>query len=75
MKTDVICIYQGQSMEAEMIKEYLADNGIVANIKSQLMSQIAPFQVSGGAASPAEVEVLANDEEQARELLEVFFKA
>lgn len=73
MKSDVVTIYYGQPMEAEMIKEMLGDNAIVANVKSQLLSQLVPFQVSGGGASPAEVEVLAKDEPAARKLLDEYF--
>ena len=73
MKTDVVCVYQGHPMEAEMIKEMLGDNNIVASVKNQLLSQLVPFQVSGGGALPAEVEVLAADQKAALALINELF--
>lgn len=72
MSTDVTTVFSGSPMEAEMIKEMLADNDIIALAKNQLMSQIAPFQVSSGGFSPANVEVLLKDKEKALALVDEF---
>lgn len=72
MSTDVITVFSGSPMEAEMITEMLADNDIIALSKNQLMSQIAPFQVAAGGFSPANVEVLLKDQEKAQALIEEF---
>jgi len=73
--TDLVMVYAGSPVDAEMIKEILEDYGIPVNIKNQLMGTIAPWQVSGGGASPAEVEVFTKDKEQALLLIEEFHKS
>lgn len=72
MSTDVTTVFSGSPMEAEMITEMLADNGIISLSKNQLMSQIAPFQVASGGFSPANIEVLIKDKEKALALVEEF---
>jgi hypothetical protein len=72
---DLVCIFSGSPVNAEMIKEILDDNGIAANFKNQYMGTIAPWYVSGGGASPAEVEVFIKDETLARSFVEEFHKS
>lgn len=74
-ETDLVCIFSGSPADAEMIKEILNDNGIAANLRNKYMSSIAPFYVSAGGVSPAEVEVFAKDENEARLLVEEFHKS
>jgi len=73
--TDLVMVYAGSPVDAEMIKEILEDYGIPVNIKNQLMGTIAPWQVSGGGVSPSEVEVFTKDKEQALLLIEEFHKS
>lgn len=70
--SDLIVVFTGNSIDAEMIKELLADNGIIVNIKNQLMGSIAPWQVSAGGFEPIEVEILEKDKERALGLINDF---
>ena len=72
MPKDVITVFSGSPMDAEIVKEVLADNDIVAHVKNQLMGQIAPWQVSAGGIDPVEVEVLMQDQDKALALVEEF---
>lgn len=74
MSKDVTTVFSGSPMDAEIVKEILADNGIIALAKNQLMAQIAPFQVASGGFDPVDVEVLNKDEEKALALVEEFNK-
>ena len=73
-ESELIVIYRGNPIDSEMVKEILADNGILAGIKNQLMGSIAPWQVSAGGFEPVEVEILKKDEEKAIALLKEFNK-
>jgi len=73
--SDLIVIFRGSSIDSEMVKEVLADNGIMANLKNQLMGSIAPWQVSPGGFEPVEVEILKKDLEKALDLINEFNKS
>lgn len=75
MSKDVTSIFSGSPMDAEILKEVLADHGIIALAKNQLMAQIAPFQVSSGGFEPVDVEVLNKDKKKALALVEEFKKS
>ena len=72
MNSEIIVIYRGNPIEAEMIKDFLNDNGVVATLKNQLMGSIAPWHVSPGGFNPVEIEILLKDREKALELINVF---
>jgi hypothetical protein len=72
---DLIVVFRGNPLDSEIVKEILADNGIMAHLKNQLMGSIAPWQVSPGGFEPVEVEVLEEDKEKALELVEEFNKS
>jgi hypothetical protein len=75
MKTDestFVTVFSGSSMDAEIIKQYLESNGVMATIRNQFMGTIAPWQVSGGGTSPADVEVLEHDRQAALALINGF---
>lgn len=65
-------IFKGNPVEAEMIKNMLVEHGIRAILKNQLMGSIAPWHVSPGGFDPVEVEILANNKEEALKLIEEF---
>ena len=77
MKTekDLVCIFAGNPIDADIIKQILDDNSIASNLKNGLMATIAPMDVSSGGAFPAEVEVFVKDEKEARLLVEAFHKS
>lgn len=75
MNSELVVVYTGNPIDAEVIKEILTDNGIVANLKNELMGSIAPWQVSAGGFEPVEVEVLNKDVEKALDLINEFNKS
>lgn len=75
MSSDLIVIYRGNPMDAEMLKQVFEDNGIVASLKGELMGTLAPWQISAGGVNPVEIEILAKDKQKAMALLEEFNKA
>lgn len=75
MDSDLMIVFRGNSVDSEMIKEILDDNGIVTNLKNELMGTIAPWQVSPGGVRPVEIEVFVKDKEKALELINAFYKS
>lgn len=74
MKSELTSVFQGSPMDAEIIKEILADHGIQAYLRNELMGTIAPWHVTPGGFDPVEIEVSSADLEKARELIEEFNK-
>jgi hypothetical protein len=68
-------VFSGNPTEAEMIKELLEENGIMATIRNQFMGTIAPWQVSPGGHEPSKVEVLETDKERALVMIQEFSDA
>ena len=75
MDTELIVVFNGSPIDSEIIKGILNDNGIMANLKNQLMGTIAPWQVSPGGFEPVEVEVFVKDQEKALKLIAEFKKS
>lgn len=71
-ENNLIDIYSGDPIVAEMIKEMLIDQGIAANLKNQIMGTIAPWQVASGGLDPVQIEVFAKDKEKALLLINEF---
>ena len=74
MDSELIVVFKGNPFDSEIIKEILNDNGIMANLKNQLMGTIAPWHVSPGGFEPVEVEILVKDKEEALKLIDEFYK-
>ena len=74
MDSELTVVFKGNLIDSEVIKEILKDNGIMANLKNQLMGTIAPWQVSPGGFEPVEVEILVKDKEKALNLINAFNK-
>jgi hypothetical protein len=72
---EIIEIYKGNTVNAEIITDILNDNGIIASMNNQLMGSIAPFYVSGGGIDPVGVEIFDRDKEKALALIEEFNKS
>jgi len=72
MKTELIVIFRGNPADAGIVHEILNDNGIMANLRNELMGSIAPWYVSPGGANPIEVEILDKDKDAAQELIDAF---
>jgi hypothetical protein len=75
MDSELTVIFKGNPIDSEIIKEILNDNGIMANLKNQLMGTIAPWHVSAGGFEPVEIEILMKDKEKALNLIDAFNKS
>jgi hypothetical protein len=75
MDSELTVVFKGNPIESEIIKEILNDNGIMANLKNQLMGTIAPWHVTAGGFEPVEVEILMKDKEKALNLIDEFNKS
>lgn len=73
--TDLIVIFRGNPVDAEIVRDILSDQGILANLKNQLMGSIAPWQIAAGGFQPVEVEIFARDKAQALAVIEDFNKS
>jgi|GEM_PF-2720945 len=73
-ESKLVRVFSGSHVDAEIMKQILEENGIAATVRNELMSSIAPYQVSGGAIAPADVEVFEKDREKALMLVEEFYK-
>ena len=69
---DLTVVYRGNPIDSEIVKQILAENGIMVNLKNQLMGSIAPWQVSSGGLDPVVVEVMEKDRKKALELINQF---
>jgi hypothetical protein len=75
MKPDeamLVEVYHGSTMNAEMVKTFLEEHGIMATIRNKFMGTIAPWQVTPGGHEPAKVEVLENQKEEALKIIAEF---
>ena len=68
----LIVIYSGNPIDSEMVKNMLAEEGISASLKNQLMGTLAPWQVSGGGFQPVEVVIFERDRVKALLLINEF---
>lgn len=75
MDSVLIVVFKGNPIDSEIVKDILNDNGIMSNLKNQLMGTIAPWHVSPGGFEPVEVEILLKDKEKALKLLDEFIKS
>ena len=71
-RSELVVVFRGNSIDAEIAKGILDANGIMVHIKNQLMGSIAPWQVSAGGFEPVEVQVRQQDAEKALQLLNDF---
>ena len=71
---ELITIFSGNPVDAEMINQLLNDNNIETLIKNQLMGTLAPWQVTAGGHAPVEVVVHERDAGKAKNLIEEFYK-
>ena len=71
---ELITIFAGSPVEAEMVNQLLNENGVVTLIKNQLMGTLAPWQVSAGGHDPVEVIIHENDAKKAKLLIEEFHR-
>lgn len=69
---ELISIFSGTPIEAEMVNQLLNENDIETLIKNQLMGTLAPWQVSAGGHDPVEVIIHNRDFQKAQGLVNNF---
>ncbi|WP_075589670.1 putative signal transducing protein [Labilibacter marinus] len=74
-ETELISVFNGSPIDADIIKEILEDHGIMVQVKNELMGSIAPWHVSPGGIDPTEIVVLESDKENALLLIDEFNKS
>ena len=70
--SNLIAIYSGDPIHAEIVKNRLLNEGILAHLKNQHMGTIAPWQVSAGGFAPIEVLIFERDKERTLLLIKEF---
>lgn len=65
-------VFAGDFQQAHVIKNMLEHHGIPVFIENEMMSSIAPFQVTAGGLSPVKVVVSSSDRDEAVRLIEDF---
>jgi len=69
MKNDLVEIFAGSIIEAELVKSLLINYGIQAFLKDEIIGTIAPWQSSPGGVNS--VKVVISNEDYAKALLVV----
>ena len=67
-------VFQGDHFTAAILKNFLEDNGFRVYFENDLMSTIAPFQLTAGGVNPALLKVVRSDAEKALKCIEEFNK-
>lgn len=67
--TNPVEVFAGTPLDAGMIQSMLEEEGIEAFIYNELMSSIAPWQVTAGGAGAAKVVVSELDYEKATQII------
>lgn len=71
---DLVEVFAGPSIDAEIVKSMLADIGIEAFLKDEFMGTIAPWHTSPGGVAAVKVIISGQDADRAKEVVETFTK-
>ena len=71
---DLVQIFAGTTIQAEMVKSLLLDAEIKAFIKDEYMGTMFPFHTAPGAAGSVKVVVSNVDYERARLIVDDYYK-
>ena len=71
MKTDLVLVFEGKSLEASYIKNILAENEITSLLKENLKGQLYPLFVNYGWIKPVKLFVETRNEKKAREIIDM----
>ena len=69
---DIIEVFAGSSIEAEIVKSILQDSDIEAFLKDENMGTIAPWHVSAGGAGAVKIIINSDDYEKAKLIIEKY---
>ena len=67
---DRVIVFAGSTMEADLVKLHLQEDGIEAVLEDEHIGTIAPYAATAGGAGAVKVAVSVVDEPEARELIE-----
>jgi len=74
MKTDIVVVFEGKSLDANYIKSILEENGISSLLKDNLKGQLYPLYVTYGWIKPVKVFVEKKYERKAKDIIATLFK-
>ena len=69
---DIIEVFSGTSIEAEIVRSLLEDSDIKTFLKDDNMGTIAPWHVSAGGAGAVKVIINSNDYDKAKLIIEKY---
>jgi hypothetical protein len=69
---ELIEIFSGSAIEAEIVKSILKDSEIESFLKDEYMGTIAPWQTAPGGLGSVKVTISSLDYEQAKTIVENF---
>ena len=71
-ENDIVEIFAGSAIEAEMFKSLLEDSEIQAFLKDEIMGTLAPWYAAAGGVGSVKVHILNSDYTKAKLILEEF---
>lgn len=71
---DIVQVFAGTTIQAEMVKTLLLDSGIEAFLKDEHMGTWFPFHTAPGAAGSVKVVVSNHDYEKAKAVVDDYYK-
>ena len=69
---DIIEVFAGTSIDAEIVRSLLEDSDIKSFLKDDNMGTIAPWHVSAGGAGAVKVIINSNDYDKAKLIVEKY---
>jgi hypothetical protein len=69
---DIMEVFAGSLIEAEIVKSILRDSDILAFLKDENMGTIAPWHVSAGGAGAVKIIINSDDYEKAKLIIEKY---
>lgn len=72
---EIIEVFAGTSIDAEIVRSLLEDSDIKTFLKDDNMGTIAPWQVSAGGAGAVKIVINSNDYDKAKLIIEKYEKS
>lgn len=73
-KHDIVEVFAGSPLDAEILKSMLSDNDINSFLKDENMGSIAPWQVTAGGVGAVKIVIDSKDLEKAKAVIEAYEK-
>jgi hypothetical protein len=71
-KNDLLEIFAGSSIDAEMLRSLLKNSNIETFLKDENMGTLAPWQVTAGGVGAVKIIISSNDYETAKLIVEEY---